>query len=79
MDRLEKLHDMVTQIHIMCVKNTVTLEQNTKDIALHIKRTHLLEKQMETALIPIKFARWAVAFAVGAGAVFGFVKLVIGL
>lgn len=65
--RLDKIHAEVVDIKIMVAKNTITLEQNTKDMAEHIKRTSILEDQMKTALIPITLSKW-VAVLLGVGA-----------
>lgn len=62
--KLDRIHDDITSIKITLERNTVVLEQNTKDMAHHIKRTDLLEEKVEQALLPVKVAKWIAAVAV---------------
>lgn len=77
--KLDKIIDEVAEIKIIVAKNTFMLEKNTEDIEHHIKRTDLLQDQMQTALIPIRFAKWSAAvLGVGAtiiGAIYGMVEI----
>lgn len=57
-------------------KNGVILEKNTADIALHIKRTDLLEEKVQAALLPTLLAKWAVALAAGTLTIGGLVMAV---
>lgn len=53
-DDITYLRTRVDGIADTLAKNTVVLEANTESLREHIRRTDLLEKQMDTALIPIK-------------------------
>lgn len=53
--KIDKLFDHILQIKETIAANTVTLDKNTQDIADHIKRTNILEQQMQffTALAKV--------------------------
>lgn len=57
--KINKIANDVAQIRVDVAKNTVTLEQNTKDIAKHISRTDKLEEQVMA--MPINFIKWSLA------------------
>jgi hypothetical protein len=67
MDQLNKIQADIEELKIIAAKNAVVLERNTEDIRKHIRRTDLLEDQVQIALLPIKFAKWSAA-VVGVGA-----------
>lgn len=54
---LETLHEHVVEIYRVLERNTVILEQNTKSLEDHIRRTNLLEEQMRSALLPVQLLR----------------------
>lgn len=56
-DELAYVRGRVDEMAETLVKNTVILEANTESLREHMRRTDLLEKQMETALIPIKVGK----------------------
>lgn len=65
MDRkIDEIHKQVTDIRVLIERNTVTLEQNTKDIAHHIQRTDILEEKVQQALLPMVIAKWSAAVLV---------------
>lgn len=53
-------------------EHSIILEENADDLAEHIRRTEMLEEQMETALLPIKIMKWA-------GAVIGVLGTAVGI
>lgn len=65
MDRLNNKLDAIsadiTEIKVLVAKNSTVLERNVEDIAQHIRRTALLEQQMNTAMIPTKIFKWFLA------------------
>lgn len=80
MTRTDELIDHIIEIKATLAANTVTLNQNTADVAHHIKRTDLLERRVAAVELPIKSAKWVGAFVVGLatvlGAVYGFLEFV---
>lgn len=54
---LNKIHEHILDIYRILERNTVTLEENTKSLQEHMKRTAILEKQMQTALVPYRWGR----------------------
>lgn len=76
---IQYLRQRVDGIADVLTKNTTVLEANTESLKEHMKRTELLEEQMETALIPIKASK-ILAYVLGfigtiAGAVVGLHEL----
>lgn len=74
------LRERIDQIADILSKNTAILEANTDSLKEHIRRTELLEQQMDTALLPIYFMKW-LAYGIGivgtiAGTVLGIWQLV---
>jgi len=74
------LRERIDQIADTLSKNTAILESNTESLKEHIRRTDLLEQQMDTALLPIHFMRW-LAYGIGvvltvAGTVLGIWQLI---
>lgn len=56
-DKLDNLFELnVDQIRVL-ERHSVLHDRNTEDLAVHIKRTNLLENQMTEALKPIEWAR----------------------
>jgi len=51
------------------------LEHYNSLLAEHIKRTNLLEEQMQTALLPIRASKFVVTVCAGAVSVVGLLKL----
>jgi hypothetical protein len=59
---LQYLRERVDGIADVLSKNTAVLEQNTESLKEHMRRTEILEGQMDTALWPIRIAKvlmWA--------------------
>lgn len=67
-DRIESKLDVLIanqqQHAVLLERHTVLHEKNSEDLAEHIRRTEILEKQMDVALIPIQFGR-ATAWIIG--------------
>lgn len=51
LDRLDKLSDDIQEIKINTAKHTILIEQNTKDLTEHIRRTNLLEQTIDNQKI----------------------------
>ena len=56
-EEFKYLRQKVDDISEIQAKHTVILERNTESLVEHVRRTNLLEEQLEVALIPIKVAR----------------------
>lgn len=65
----------ITDMKEVLVQNTETLKFNTNNLAEHMRRTELLEKSMETALLPIKAAKLVSQVVIGVAAVYGALKV----
>ena len=78
--KIDKLVEHVLEMKGTLAENTVTLNQNTKDMAEHIRRTNILETQMRRALFPIDFftalAKVIAVIAATTGLVWSIVQLV---
>lgn len=53
-DEMQYVRSRVDGIADTLAHNTAILEKNTESLKEHMRRTEILETQMETALIPIK-------------------------
>lgn len=53
------LRERVDSISDTLSKNTAILESNTESLREHIRRTEILEEQMDTALLPIRVTKGA--------------------
>jgi hypothetical protein len=51
---IENIREKLIEVIEILSRNTATLERNTEDMREHIRRTQILEEQMQTALLPIK-------------------------
>lgn len=69
MTRTDELIDHIIEIKATLAANTATLNQNTADIAHHIKRTDILEDRVAAVELPIKSAKWVAGFIIGLTAV----------
>jgi len=61
----ERLFDMLTDLKVHAATTNERLQHYNESLDKHIKRTELLEKDMQTALIPVKVFK---LFAVSAAA-----------
>lgn len=83
--RIDDINDMcaeiryeLTEINKILSKNVAILERNTIDMAEHIKRTNLLEKQVEETAYRMKFAKWLITIGFGTlGTILGAYRLLI--
>ncbi len=70
---MNRIADKVDKVEEISIRNAVVLDRNTEDMAEHIKRTNLLQAQMKTALIPIKFFKVSVRVILFIGVVVGII------
>ena len=79
-DKIDKILDTLSDQASTLAKHGVLHEQNAKELATHIARTNALEehmeaehrslnKQLDTALLPIRAAKLLVAVALGLTAI----------
>lgn len=61
-EEIREIREHILEIYRTLERNTVILEKNTESLVDHIRRTEILEQQMETALIPVRWGRWTAAF-----------------
>lgn len=76
---LNYLRERIDVISDVLTRNTVILEKNTESLQEHMRRTDILEQQMQTALIPVKTAK-ILGYIIGlltttAGAILGIWEL----
>ena len=61
LDRIEHKKDSLYELNVeqsnILVRHEILHERNTESIVEHVRRTNLLEQQMEEALKPIEWAR----------------------
>ena len=75
-DKIEQKLDMVIEKisaqSVLLERHGMLHEKNTLDLADHIKRTNLLEAQLDTALEPITFFKTL-------GKILAFIAVIIGI
>jgi len=82
-EHLLKMSEDLSEIRVQTAKNSVTLEQNAKDISEHIRRTNLLEqaqirldKRIDQVALPWKIAKWVVGGVfTAAGVIFSVIQV----
>lgn len=62
-EKMDKLVEDVTQVRIDVAKIVVVLETNTESLVEHVRRTDLLEKQLNKQQIPFEVVKYVVATA----------------
>lgn len=72
---IQYLRERVDGIGETLAKNTAILEQNTESLKEHMRRTELLEKHMDVALIPIKATKWLVSVAAAIATIYSAIQL----
>ena len=72
----DRLFEMLSELKVHAATTNERLGVYNQQLELHIKRTELLEKDMQVALLPIKATKFLVGAAIGASAVIGFLKLI---
>lgn len=76
---VKRIADDLNEIKVHIAANTVTLNQNTADVAHHIRRTDILEHRVAKVELPFKSAKWVAAFIVGfasvVAALYGLIQL----
>lgn len=55
--RVDHIVDRLTRQDVLLEKHSILHEKNTLDLSEHIRRTALLESQMELALWPIRVSK----------------------
>ena len=72
----DRLFEMLSELKAHMHTTNERLDWYNKSLDLHIKRTELLEKDMQVALLPIKVGKFLAAFCAGASTIWVFVQLV---
>lgn len=72
----DRLFEMLSELKVHAATTNERLGVYNQQLELHIKRTEMLEKDMQTAMLPIKAAKFLVASAAGGSAIVGFLKLI---
>ena len=72
----ERIFEMLSELKVHAATTNERLGVYNQQLEVHIKRTELLEKDMQTALLPIKVVKFLVSAAVGGSAILGFLKLI---
>jgi len=70
----ELLAELTTNFKVFSGVTSEKLERYNELLEIHIKRTELLEKDMQTALLPIRSLKWVGGALVGLAAVYGAFK-----
>jgi len=65
----ERIFDTLMRLEQHSAVTNERLKTYNDQLELHIKRTELLEKDMQTALLPIKVAKVLAAACAGAGSI----------
>ena len=84
-EKLDKMLDKINSLHTDTALIQKDVGQNTKDLAFHIKRTNLLEermeqhaayheKQLDEALIPIRWIKITLKILAAAAVIAGLLK-----
>lgn len=64
-DKLEKISDKLNDHSTSLAVQEQFLNNFRKDLGEHVKKTTVLEGQMDTALLPIKASKWVLSVAAG--------------
>lgn len=72
----DRLFEMLSELKVHANVTNERLKTYNNSLEIHIKRTELLEKDMQTALLPIKTAKFLAAFCAGASTIWVFIQLV---
>lgn len=71
----DRIFEALTELKVHASVTNQRLEHYNQSLDEHIKRTTILEEQMEMALLPIKASKFFAAVAVGITAVLGLLKM----
>lgn len=74
--KIDQLVEKVGVTNIQLALHSQLHKQNSIDLAHHIKRTDLLQDQMEMALLPIKTGKVVVVLASSAATIYGLYQLI---
>lgn len=72
----ERIFEMLSELKVHAATTNERLAHYNKSLDTHIKRTEMLEKDMQVAMLPIRVAKFLVTCAAGATAIVGFLKLI---
>lgn len=72
----DRLFEMLSELKVHAATTNERLAHYNDSLDLHIKRTELLEKDMQVALLPIKSIKFLVGTAVAGSSVVAFLKLI---
>ena len=72
----DRLFEMLSELKVHAATTNERLGVYNQQLELHIKRTELLEKDMQVALLPIKSIKFLIGAVVGASTIVGFLKLI---
>ena len=75
--KLDKVIDKQQEQAVIQERHSVLHEKNSEDLAEHIRRTNILEEQMQTALLPIRASKWLAGVAAAFLTLAAFAKLLI--
>lgn len=71
----ERIFEMLSELKVHAATTNERLAHYNKSLDTHIKRTEMLEKDMQVAMLPIKVSKVLVVCAAGGSAILGFLKL----
>jgi len=71
----DRIFEVLTELKVHASVTNERLSHYNLSLDEHIKRTTILEEQMDTALLPIKAAKFIAAVAAGVTAVLGLLKM----
>jgi hypothetical protein len=72
----DRLFETLTRLEAHAAVTNERLAHYNDSLDMHIKRTELLEKDMQVALLPIKSIKFLIGAVVGASGIIGFLKLI---
>ncbi len=73
----DRIFEVLTELKQHAAVTNERLEWYNKSLDMHIKRTELLEKDMQVALLPIKVGKFLAAFTAGALSIWGLFQAVV--
>lgn len=71
----ERIFEVLSELKVHAATTNERLAHYNKSLDIHIKRTEMLEKDMQVAMLPIRVAKFLAACAAGMSALLGLLKL----
>lgn len=71
----ERIFELLSELKVHAATTNERLSHYNKSLDIHIKRTEMLEKDMQVAMLPIRAAKFLAACAAGGSAILGLLKL----